>query len=335
VGCGHRGDGEIDFVPYLGVMKKVVSLALKVLVAIIVILLIAFAILYTPDISVDKLKGKYQFQDSQWITIDDVDIHYRKVGQGPPIVMVHGFGGNLRNWEGWTEELQDSFTTISFDLPGYGLTGATPAKDYSDERQIAYLKDFVDAVGIDSFTLAGNSMGGGISWKYALTYPQDVTDLVLVDASGYRSKPVVGKKDKTPIGFKLLRIPILKSVLTKITPKSIIRKSLENTYHTPDFVTDEEVEIVRDLMRRPGSREVLFSRMNGKRKRFEGKIEDLPMRTLIMWGDQDHIIPVEHAANFDSDIRNSDLVIYKGIGHLPMDEIPEKTAGDLREWLEE
>lgn len=255
-------------------------------------------------------------------------VHYQRVGKGHPFVLVHGFSGHTGNWRAWLKELPEDFDLIAMDLPDFGLTGPHPAKDYSTAVSVDFLDRFLTKIGVDTFHLAGNSMGGGIAWNYTLEHPERVKKLVLIDAGGYPKKST-----KTISGFKLLEYDFLHPLITKITPRFVIQQSLEGTYVDQRFASDAEVAIYMDMLRREGNRQVLIDRRSSKRVDNSPLIPTIQQPTLVMWGDKDIVIPPSHAELFHRDLPNSQLLIYENVGHLPMDEIGKKSSADVKAFL--
>ncbi len=309
-------------------MKRILKY-LGYLLILLLLLLIAFlAINYHADIPVATLKEKYTSEHSKFIEVDGMNVHYQRLGKGHPLVLVHGFSGHTWNWRAWMKHLPNDFDLIVMDLPGFGLTGPHPKGDYASEMSINFLDEFLTKIGVDTFHLAGNSMGGSISWAYTLAHPERVKKLILIDAGGYPKK-----SKKTIAGFKILQYPIFHPLITKITPRSIIKKSLEGTYVDQSFAAEKEVDLYMDMLCRTGNRRVLIDRMKVSRKDKSSSIKNIDNPTLILWGDKDIIIPVDNAYKFQRDIPNSKLIIYENVGHLPMDEVGEQSAEDVRQFL--
>lgn len=282
---------------------------------------------YYPDLPVEDLIEKYAFEDSQFIEMDGLNVHYRKTGQGHPFVLIHGFGANLWNWEEWTDLLNDNYQVISLDLPGFGLTGPTSKRDYSTATQVTFLNNFLEKIGVDTFYLAGNSMGGNISWNYTLQYPEKVKKLILLNSSGYP------KEGDGIIGFKLIQTPIVKDLVVKITPKSLVLKTLKDAHEDDKFATESLLQFYHDIMRRTGNRQALVDRMSEKYIDNSSLIPNISTPTLIIWGEKDLVIPVGMAHKFQEDLPNSELIVYENIGHLPMVEIPEQTVEDVMAFI--
>ena len=307
----------------------------RILLFIIAILFVAGAALltinYKPDLAVEKLIDKYAFDDSQFLEMEGMKVHYRRTGRGAPLLLIHGFGGNLWNWQDWTRILSAEYEVITLDLPGFGLTGPHPREDYSTEMYLSFLDDFAGTLQLDSFVIAGNSMGGGFAWRYALRHPEKIQKLVLVNSSGY---PRQKDEGKMLLGFRLLRVPVINQLVTKITPRSILRKTVRDIYGDPALATEAEVDFYEDILRRKGNRAALVKRMSAPRKDHSGKIRNIDCQTLILWGDQDKLISYRNAHRFRDDIAQAEMIVYPDVGHAPQMEIPEKSASDLRRFLE-
>ena len=176
-------------------------------------------------------------------------------------------------------------------------------------------------LGIKQCILAGNSLGGSIAWHYAVAHPEKVTKLILVDAGGYESR----KPTKGAIGFKLAQIPVLNKILGFVTPRFLVKKSLQDVYGNKDKVTEELVDQYYSMLLRYGNRQALIKRMQmGWGGNDSEKIKLIKVPTLIVWGETDQLIPVSDAQLFHEAIGLSKLVIFKGVGHVPMEEAPDK-----------
>ena len=278
---------------------------------------------FRADIAVTELSAKYTNAASRFLTLQGMRVHYRDEGAGPTLVLLHGTASSLHTWEGWTQELQSNFRVVRLDLPGFGLTGPNATHDYSIPQYVSFLNAFADSLGLTNFHLAGNSLGGEIAWHFALAHPERVQSLVLIDAVGY---PMTRK----PFAFKLARNPLTKFFTRWITPRSLVEQSVLDVYGDDDKVTDELVQRYFDLTCRAGNRAVFVARANMEFGLEYDRIKQITAPTLIQWGEQDMWVPVADAHRFDADIADSKLIIYEGIGHIPMEEIPERTARDAK-----
>jgi pimeloyl-ACP methyl ester carboxylesterase len=173
-------------------------------------------------------------------------------------------------------------------------------------------------------------LGGSIVWNYTLVHPEKDSKLILVDAGGFTSST----KPKGAIGFKLAQMPVMNQLLKVITPKFLVKKSLEDAYGDKTKVTTALVDQYYDMVLRTGNRQAIIDRMQkGFGSNASDKIKEIKTPTLIIWGDKDQLIPVDCAYLFKKNIVNSELIILKGIGHVPMEESPDQFSQLVNRFL--
>lgn len=297
------------------------------------LLVIAFLLLRVPDTDPNEMRAKYGAAPSRFVEIGDgVIVHVRDEGprDGIPIILLHGSAADLHTWEPWAEALSQEYRVIRFDQVGHGLTGPDPEHDYSLENFVSDIDQVADALGLDTFVLGGNSMGGGHTIAYALEHPERLQGMILVDAGGAD----IQRESRGNIGFTIARTPILNQVMKHITPRSMIQTSLEMSVSNQDIVTEEAVDRYWELLRYPGNRAATIVRFSGSRSPFAAEdIAGLAIPALIIWGDEDELISVDAAHWYDDNLPQSTLVIYQGIGHLPQEEAAEQSVADVQTWL--
>lgn len=320
-------------------MKKWLQILLAGLLAMVLVLLAIGYYYYVPPIPAEVLNKKYEVKPSHFIEIKGMDVHYRVEGlvtDTLPLVLLHGTSSSFYTWEGWVELLRDRKQIIRLDLPGFGLTGPHPQDDYHLETYLNFLQSFLAELGVEQCVLAGNSLGGEIAWRYGLKNPQQVKKLILIGAAGYPVANVELPLSELPLSYLWLRIPLLRALSVKFMTRQAIRNSLEYLYGDPDMVSQEMVELYFDMSNREGNREALAQRMD-----FFGDptpLRDIPtikIPTLIMWGGRDRLIPVENAKRFQENLPNSKLIVFPEAGHMPMEEIPEKSAEATEEFIQQ
>ena len=155
---------------------------LRILLSLFLLVVITLLVLRTPDKSLDELKPLYTDQESEWLNVDGMQVHHKREGTGDAIVLLHGTGASLHTWDGWVERLDDHFEVYRMDLPAFGLTGPDPDADYTIESYVSFVDNYVTQLGVDSFSIAGNSLGGSIAWAYTVSHPSKVQKLILLDA---------------------------------------------------------------------------------------------------------------------------------------------------------
>ena len=312
-------------------MKLVLRILLVLLVAIGVFALAGVLATWAPDRSVKQLSERWALPPSSFLPVNGMQVHLRDEGprEDPnPIVLLHGTSDSLHTWAGWSEDLRRQRRVIRFDLPAFGLTGPDPRNDYSIAAYVRFVTAVVDTLGVKSFVLAGNSLGGQIAWATAVAHPERVVSLVLVDAAGYPLQP-----QSVPIGFRVARTPGLRKVMEFVLPRGVVQESLRNVYGDPSKVTPELVDRFYELTLRQGNRAALGSRMEQKLSGDESQIKTLKVPTLIVWGAKDRLIPLENGRRFAADIRNAQLVVFDNLGHVPQEEDAQATVKTVRQFL--
>ena len=310
-------------------INKFIKGFIKVSTALVGLLLILFFSFRNSDIDTETLKERYTDSQSQFISIDGLEVHFKDEGTGFPIVLIHGTSASLHTWDAWTKKLIENYRVIRMDLPAFGLTGANKNNTYDLESYNQFLESFMEKVGVSEFALAGNSLGGSIAWHYASNHQKQVKQLVLVDPGGFPSNK--GK----PFVFKLAEMPIVNQLLKHITPKSFIRNNLEQVYYDDSKITSELVERYHQMILREGSRDAFIERSKIAFKDETALLKKINTPTLILWGENDIWIPVENGLKFDAKLSNSRLVVMKETGHVPMEERPEESLAHLLDFLNE
>ncbi|MEO0897601.1 MAG: alpha/beta hydrolase [Bacteroidota bacterium] len=307
-------------------MKKILGNFLKILLGLILLIAGLIATQYHGDKTVDELKAMYANEESEFIRVKGMDIHYRDEGQGPVLLLLHGTGASLHTWDAWVEEMQQDFRVLRLDMPAYGLTGPHPDQKYEPEDYVEVIHDFLLKLGVDSLFIGGNSFGGNISWHYAYEHPERVKKMILVDASGFPQETI-------PSVIRLARNPMLKGIMRWVTPKFFIRNRLKEVYAQKDRITDETVDRYFDLQLREGNRQAFIDRAAGAFSVQTGLLKTITVPTLIMWGEKDTWIPLDHAYKFNEYLVNSQIITYPDGGHIPMEELPLQTAVDAKDFL--
>jgi pimeloyl-ACP methyl ester carboxylesterase len=288
--------------------------------AVLILLIGGFAIGYTPDTDANAMRTKYGGGASQFVDLGGgLKVHVRDEGprDAPVILLLHGSNSSLQTWDPWTAKLATTYRVIRFDQSGHGLTGPHPKRDYSIGAFVGTVDALTRKLGVQKFTLAGNSMGGGIALNYAIAHPDRLTGLVLVDAGGAPDAK-----------------PVLRDITLYVTPRSFIEKSMHQSVSVQSIVTDQMVDRYWELLRYPGNRQATLDRFTTKRVPTDpAAIRAIKVPTLVIWGEEDSLIPFSAGQWFAANIPGSKLVSYKAVGHIPMEEAPDRSVTDLMNWL--
>jgi len=237
--------------------------------------------------------------EGKTIKVDGLDVHYYKAGQGEPLVVIHGGGGDARTWWNNITELSEKYTVYAPDLPGYG--GSQPlVGDYFIPELSEFLGSFASNLGLEKFYLVGHSLGGGIALDYALKSPQKIKKLVLV------SSLCLGRE----IAFwvRLMSIPALihsLGVLTITILKGI--KWLAEQLNPAEFI----------MPLSPASMTVGGSITTFRQQSLvlENRLSEIAVPTLLVWGAKDPIVPVRHAYQAAMVIPDCRVKVFEGRGH--------------------
>ncbi|MDG2369963.1 MAG: alpha/beta hydrolase [Flavobacteriales bacterium] len=276
----------------------------------------------------EEVINKYTDQNSKYLNIDGLKVHYKDEGEGEVLVLLHGTFSSLHTFDSWASILKKHYRVIRLDLPGFGITGPSIDNVYSISKFLDFIGNFLDLLNVNKYHLAGNSLGGWLAWELALKAKDKIGKLVLLNAAGYIS-------DKNyPLPFVIAQTPVLRNVFNYI-PKAVVRRFIRQVFNDQTVVTDELVERYYCLIQREGNLNAFISIANSNLKQNTQSLNYLDVPVLIMWGDKDRWISPEHALFFKNDIPNSRVLIYKDVGHVPMEEIPEKSANDLIDFLVE
>ena len=304
---------------------KLRSKLLLGIASLLLLLILALRLLSVDDIPIDQLKPIYADSNSEFISIDGMDVHLRQEGEGETLILLHGTGSSLHTWASWVNQLKDSFHIVTLDLPGFGLTGPHPQHVYTTTMYNNLLNVIKDHLNIEQFHIGGNSFGGYIAWNYTLDHPNVVDKLILIDAAGY--------EHDSPLIFKLIANPLIGPVLKRLTSRSLIESNMEEVYYDDSKITDELIDRYYSMTLREGNRDALMARIKRKDQNRIDRIGEIEAPTLILWGENDEWAPVADAYKFDKHLPNSQLTVLKEVGHLPMEEVPVRSVQVVQSFL--
>ncbi len=313
---------------------------LRVFGVLLMLTALALALSRAPDRPVQTLVARWAPPPSDFIDVKGQIVHLRDEGprEDPlPIVLLHGTAASLHTWEGWVRELKGQRRVVTFDLPGFGLTGPftgayalTPeALRYHGDAYARFVLDLLDTLHIQRAVLGGNSLGGEVAWRTAWLAPQRVARLVLVDAAGPAFSPKA-----MPLGLWIARVPLVNRLAEHLLPRALVAQGLASVYGDPAKVTPDLVERYFELALREGNRRALAQRMQHVKVGEDAeRIATLKLPTLIVWGGRDRFIPPETAHQFEQRIAGSRLVVFDDLGHVPQEEDPARTVVPVKAFL--
>ncbi|WP_239451479.1 alpha/beta fold hydrolase [Elioraea rosea] len=303
-------------------------MALLALIGLVVVLAALAAWAWTPDRGRAELEARYLAAPGDMLEVGGTRLHVREGGRAdaPAVILLHGFGASLHTWEPWAEALAATHRVIRYDLPGFGLSPPDPNGDYSLARDVALLGALMDRLGVAEAALVGHSMGGRVAWHFAARHPARVTALVLVAPDGFAS-PGKSYGEAPKVG------PLL-GLMRHFLPRALLRPNLAAAYADPSRLDEATVTRYHDLMRAPGARDAMLARLS------QAVLEDpaglLPRITapvLLLWGEQDRMIPATHAADYVRFLPEAQVVRLPGLGHVPHEEDPARSLPPVATFL--
>ena len=269
--------------------------------------------------------------------VGDTEICYATAGEGPPVILVHGFATSLSIWANQIRPLSDSFWVTDLDLIGHGYS-AKPEIEYTVQAYTDVLVGLLDVLGIPFATFVGNSMGGLLCLCLAQTPPERVDRLVLIGSNSPLYKPprmraIREFAEKSP--WLSGRLWNLFELVVPIPLKWIERKGRSNMLDDPDVLGQEWVDHLYELRRMKGFSHMVVSTMRNLMDLtlYENAVHQVSQATCLIWGQSDRVIPVEHGRTLQRTLRAARLEIIPGCGHLPMLEKPELTTELIRSFL--
>ncbi|MBK7458368.1 MAG: alpha/beta hydrolase [Betaproteobacteria bacterium] len=312
------------------------AVLLRIFGALLLVTALALALSRAPDRPVETLVARWALPPSDFIEVRGQVVHLRDEGPRDdplPLVLIHGTSASLHTWEGWVAALKGQRRIISFDLPGFGLTGPFTGQyspgDYRGDTYARFVLDLLDALQVPRAVVGGNSLGGEVAWRLAVMAPERVAALVLVDAAGPVFTP-----ESVPLGFAVARLPVVNRIAEWVLPRSVVAQSLTSVYGDPARVTPELVDRHFELTLREGNRRALGQRMQ-QWVMGEGaeQIARVKQPTLILWGGRDRLIPPAVGQWLQQQIAGSRLVVFDDLGHVPHEEDPARTVAPVKDFL--
>jgi pimeloyl-ACP methyl ester carboxylesterase len=312
------------------------AVLLRIFGALLLVTALALALSRAPDRPVETLVARWALPPSDFIEVRGQVVHLRDEGPRDdplPLVLIHGTSASLHTWEGWVAALKGQRRIISFDLPGFGLTGPFTGQyspgDYRGDTYARFVLDLLDALQVPRAVVGGNSLGGEVAWRLAVMAPERVAALVLVDAAGPVFTP-----ESVPLGFAVARLPVVNRIAEWVLPRSVVAQSLTSVYGDPARVTPELVDRHFELTLREGNRRALGQRMQ-QWVMGEGaeQIARVKQPTLILWGGRDRLIPPAVGQWLQQQIAGSRLVVFDDLGHVPHEENPARTVAPVKDFL--
>jgi abhydrolase domain-containing protein 6 len=261
------------------------------------------------------------------VQVDDLSVSYlEREGPGETVVLLHGFSADKDNWVRFTRYLPRQYRVIAVDLPGHGSTTSDWTTTYSIEYMTKGFAATVDALHLERFHLAGNSMGGYVSTLYSAAHPERVATLCLLDSAGIAKPPQPSDREIA-----------LSHGINPLVPRTRedFSETLKYVFYKQPFLPWPALDVMgaRQLARGPFNEKV-WGDYHSHWVDVTGIMKEIRMPVLIMWGDRDRVTHISSMSVFQQGIPQARTVVFKDCGHMPMVEIPKESASVYASFLE-
>ena len=271
----------------------------------------------------------------QTIKVKDHRVAYLDVGQGQPVILIHGFGGSMWQWEYQYHSLAQSHRVIIPDLIGSGLSDK-PDIIYSPEHLVQFFREFMKSLKIEQATLIGNSMGAGLAMAMALDYPASVDRLVLI--SGFPAQVEANVASQQYRKFLLYRPPLwLATIGNQLAGRGTTEGLLKEIVYQQDLISASVIERSYHNRQRGGLLPPLYSlldHLESWEKRYGPRLADISHPTLLLWGDHDRVFPLEVGIQVKTLLAKAEWQVIPESGHLPQWEQPQVVNSLIHAFLQ-
>jgi pimeloyl-ACP methyl ester carboxylesterase len=318
-------------------MKKSQKIILGVLIFLVLAITVGPFLVPVPPIEGTVSERELADADSKFVSVNELSVHYKEQGAGEPVfILLHGFGASAYSWREVMTPFSELGRVIAYDRPAFGLTSRPMPGDWADENpyspeaQAAIVIGLMDALGIEKAYLVGNSAGGTVSVYTALTYPERIAGLILVDAAIYTgggspawARPLLGTPQMRHLGPLLAR-----QIAT--SGDDFIRTA----FHDPSLATPDVLEGYRKPLNAHNWDRALWELTAASRPLgLPERLTELNLPVLVLTGDDDRIVPTEESIRLGGEIPGASLVVIPNAGHLPHEEKPDEFMQAVREFL--
>jgi len=266
-------------------------------------------------------------ENSHFVEVDGATIHFQEFGDAsnPTLILLHGYTASTYIWHTVAPLFAEKgFHVVAVDLLGFGYSEKPASFDYAISSQARVIVRFMNRLGIGRATMVGSSYGGAVAATIALDYAERAEKLVLVDA-------VSNDDVKNNLLLKLAAIPVIGEVFSPflLDSKLFLKKRMQRTIAPENhhLITRERVESVwQPLHAADAHRSVLATARSWDANRIEADAQFINQPTLIVWGENDTVIPISNGEKLHESILNSRFVVFKNCGHVPQEEASENFA---------
>lgn len=259
--------------------------------------------------------------------IDGVRLHYRDVGRGPAVVLIHGYGASMDLWRPTQDALARDHRVVAVDLKGFGWSSRPPG-DYGPTAQAALVWHLLDKLGVTDVAIVGHSWGSSVSLAMTLDQPARVRRVALYAAYVF--------DEQIPSFFRWARVGVLGEALFSLYYREGVEDRIGLAYHDPRYITQARVEHVVAELDRPGTTAAALAAARGQRfAAMTRRYPSIAQPVLLLWGDDDLVTPLRFGQRLSMLLPQATLRVYPACGHIPMVEAATAATRDLAAFLAE
>lgn len=259
------------------------------------------------------------------VTLQNTELHYLEMGEGQPLILLHGLGGSHHDWSENLPAFAEDYKVYVIDIPGFGSSPPPPIASIINQDTTYFtqlIDDFRKFIGHQQITIVGHSMGGGFALHYAHAYPQHIKGLILANSASIA-------KDVTWI-IRLLAIPFIYNLSTNLLSQKSVDIIWQQFFYDKSFFDSERSQITFKWISKLPSQiflkefQKMVATLSGQNHVLGEKITEIECPILLFWGDKDNVIPVKHTSIAKSFNANIEVHIFKDCGHIPIIEKSEE-----------
>lgn len=264
-------------------------------------------------------------EGASFVEVEQTRTRFIDVGEGPPVVLLHGFASSLNVWDAVVPALAVDHRVLALDLKGFGWS-SRPEGDYSPAAQAALVWAFLEERGVERTAVVAHSWGSSVALQMALEQPERVERIALYDAWVY--------EEQLPSTFVWGRAAGLGEMLFGLFYKERPGDKIALAFYDQGLITHEFVEEIEAQLDRPGTTAAALAAVRGQRyAKVQRRYAQIDVPVLLLWGREDKVTTLQMGERLARQLPRAELVVYPRCGHFPMIEAMHASNGDLREFL--
>jgi pimeloyl-ACP methyl ester carboxylesterase len=288
-------------------------------------LLLALPLLVSGCLSFHEGAMPGEPRKATYAKVEGARLRYLDVGQGPPVVLLHGFASSLETWDLLVPQLSKTHRVIALDLKGFGWSDR-PEGDYSPAAQANHVLQLLDKLGVERAAFVGHSWGSSVTLALALNAPQRVSRIALYDAWVY--------EEQLPSTFLMSRASVVGEVLFSLFYDQRPDERLTLAFYNKDLLSEKLVEDVEKSLERPGTGAAQLAAVRGQHyTEMQARYRTINKQVLLLWGHDDAVTTLAMGERLSRDLPRARLVVYPRCGHFPMLEARNESNAELIRFL--